>query len=63
MVMFILMFCIGLIVLAPFSRKARHAFGAIVGAIFVAIVGWLIFVSGIVLTVCAVQGNCHILWE
>ena len=42
--MIILLFCVGAIILSPFSRNARKVAGGFIMAVFLVVAGWVGFI-------------------
>jgi len=61
MLSYLFIFCIGLVLLAPFSRSARKMLGGIFTITFALFFGWIIFIASLGLLSCWIDTACHIM--
>jgi|LWDU01.1.fsa_nt_gi hypothetical protein len=61
MLSYILIFCIGLVLISPFSRNARKMLGGVFTFIFAIVFGWIFFIAALGLLSCWIGTTCHIM--
>jgi hypothetical protein len=61
MLSYLFIFCVGLVLISPFSRNARKMLGGIFTFIFAILFGWIFFIAALGLLSCWFDAACHIM--
>ena len=61
MLSYIFIFCVGLVLISPFSRNARKILGGIFTITFALFFGWMFFIAALGLLSCWFNTACQIM--
>ena len=61
MLSWLIIFCVGLVLISPFSRNARKILGGVFTFVFAILFGWIFFIASLGLLSCWIDAACHIM--